>query len=63
MHEAETKWGALVVSNHRPPPCKSGYVRGHHQGKRAKAQVSGSSGFESLLSAAVGLNGLCVLFA
>ena len=33
------------------------------QGKRVEAQVSGSSGFESLLSVAVGLNDLCVLFA
>jgi predicted ATPase/class 3 adenylate cyclase len=54
---------ALVGSNHRPPPCKGGQIEGRYRGKRAKAQMIGTSGFDPLPFLAVGLNGFCVLFA
>jgi hypothetical protein len=53
---------ALVGSNHRPPPCKGAPRQAVYLVKRASAHVRATSRFESLLSFAVRLNAVCVLF-
>ena len=54
---------ALVVSNHRPPPCKGASLQALYLVKRGKALGKRVSGFEWLQSAGMPLDALCVLFA
>ena len=49
---------ALVVSNHRPPPCKGQAWHPVYLVKYGSTQVRATSGFESLLALGVGFNSL-----